>query len=409
MYPGGGACRGIYNRRCTPLRSKTPERLRTKSIDLSTPQYLIMQHALQTGLATGMSAVSGVHAYRKPNPVSKDFDGLATVVPKDWIPDRSRRVTYKGKNGDVQAPLLCIGAWPWGDKATFHWSDEEFPAVQQSWEHCLSQGVNFIDTAQAYGTGKSEQICGQLFANMSRDDFVIQTKYYVMPQTTDILHPTSSPAKKLEWSLKNMGLDYVDIYLVHGPVHVQPISMVAKGMAECVDRGLTKCVGVANYSLEDMLKMQEALAKYDIPLALNQCEYNVLRRLPETSGLLQACKERGIVFQSYSSLAQGRLTGKYTAENPPPKEYRFSSYDMRDIEPIVEVLRGIAERHGKSISSVALNYNMCKGIAPLVGMRRPEQARQNCESLGWRLTNEEIREIDGVSFEGYTTSMWQHG
>ena len=356
-----------------------------------------------------MSAVSGLHTHRKPNPVSKDFDGLATVVPKDWIPDGKRRVVYKGKNGDVHAPLLCIGAWPWGDKSTFHWSDEELPAMKEGWEHCLSKDVNFIDTAQVYGSGKSEQICGQLFANMKREDFIIQTKFYIMPQTSDILHPTSSPAKKLEWSLKNMGLDYVDIYLVHGPIHLQTISMIAKGMAECVDRGLTKCVGVANYSLEDMIKMQEALAKYNVPLAINQCEFNVLRRQPEISGLLQGCKERGIVFQSYSSLAQGRLTGKYTAQNPPPKQYRFSSYDMRDIEPTVEVLRKISEKYGKSISSVALNYNLCKGITPVVGVRKLQQAQQNCESLGWRLTNEEIREIDGVSFEGHTTSFWQQG
>ncbi|KAJ4350493.1 uncharacterized protein N0V89_009114 [Didymosphaeria variabile] len=356
-----------------------------------------------------MSAVSGGHVQKKPNPVPKDFDGLATVVPEDWIPSADRRITYKGKHGDVQAPLISIGAWSWGDTSTFHWKDEEYDAVNEGWKHCLSHGVNFIDTAQVYGSGKSEEICGKLVSKLKREDFVMQTKFFVVPQTSDLLHPISSPVKKLEWSLKNMGLDYVDIYLVHGPIHLQTYSMIAKGMAECVDRGLTRCVGVANYSLEEMIKMQQELAKYDVPLATNQCEFNVLRRQPEISGLLQGCKERGIVFQSYSSLAQGRLTGKYSVENPPPKEYRFSSYDMKDIEPVIDVLRRIAEKHNKSISSVALNYNLCKGITPVVGVRKLEQAQQNCQSLGWRLTNEEIRQIDGVSFEGHTTAFWQHG
>ncbi|KAF2807183.1 Aldo/keto reductase [Mytilinidion resinicola] len=244
---------------------------------------------------------------------------------------------------------------------------------------------------------------------MPRSDFVIQTKFYVVPQMTDILHPTEAPLLKLKTSLKNLGLDYVDIYLVHGPIHIQSFERIAKGMAECVDKGLTKCVGVANYSTEDMIKMQEELAKYGVPLAINQCEFSVLRRQPETSGLLQACKERGIVFQSYSSLAQGRLTGKYTKDNPPPKSYRFSSYDMADIEPVLEVLKRIADKRGVSITAVALNYNLCKGITPVVGIRKEEQAIDDCQALGWRLSNEEIKEIDAVSFEGHTTSLWQQG
>jgi aryl-alcohol dehydrogenase-like predicted oxidoreductase len=180
-------------------------------------------------------------------------------------------------------------------------------------------------------------------------------------------------------------------------------------MADCVDKGMTKTVGVANYSLEDMIKMQDELAKYGVPLAINQVEFNVLRRLPELNGMLKACKERGIVLQSYSSLAQGRLTGKYTAENQPPKQYRFSSYDMKEIEPVNAVLKGIADRRGVPISAVALNYNMCKGITAVCGVRKPEQAESNCAALGWRLTNDEILEIDGVSFEGHTTSLWQQG
>jgi aryl-alcohol dehydrogenase-like predicted oxidoreductase len=373
-----------------------------------------MQHVLQAGLSSGMSAVSGIHTgkHTKPNPVRDthpSFDGLAAVMPENWLPQGTPNVVYKGKNGDVHAPPLCIGAWSWGDKSTWHWKPEEEPAVVEAWKHCVSQGVNFIDTAQVYGTGESEVICGRLVKGMPRDSYIMQTKYFVVPQMKDILHPGEAPMRKLETSLKNFGLDYVDIYLVHGPIHVQSIAKIAKSMADCVDKGMAKTVGVANYSLEDMIKMQEELAKYGVPLAINQVEFSVLRRLPELSGLLQACKERGIVLQSYSSLAQGRLTGKYTKDNPPPKEYRFSSYDMADIEPVNAVLKSIADRHGVTNSAVALNYNMCKGITPVVGIRKPEQAQNNCQALGWRLSNEEIREIDAVSFEGHTTSLWQQG
>ncbi|RMZ67611.1 alcohol dehydrogenase [Pyrenophora seminiperda CCB06] len=371
-----------------------------------------MQHILQAGLSAGMSAVSGLHTgkHTKPNPIDPSFDGLAAAMPQDWIPSASQKVIYKGKTSDVHAPPLCIGAWSWGDTATWNWKPEEEPHVVSAWKHCVSAGVNFIDTAQVYGTGRSEAICGKLFQDMPRDSFIIQTKYFVVPQAKDILHPIDAPLKKLQTSLKNFNLDYVDIYLVHGPIHLQTISMIAKGMADCVNAGLTKTVGVANYSLADMLKMSDELAKHGVPLAINQVEYSVLRREPEISGLLQACKERGIVLQSYSSLAQGRLTGKYTVEHAPPKEYRFSSYDMKDVEPVNAVLKRIGERRGGlPISAVALNYNLCKGITPVVGVRKEEQAVANCKALGWRLSDEEIREIDGVGFRGHTTVLWQQG
>lgn len=82
---------------------------------------------------------------------------------------------------------------------------------------------------------------------------------------------------------------------------------------------------------------------------------------------------------------------------------------MADIEPVNAVLRKIAEKRGVSISAVALNSDICKGITPVVGIRKLEQAEANCQALGWRLTIEEIRTIGGVSFEGHTTRLWQQG
>lgn len=155
--------------------------------------------------------------------------------------------------------------------------------------------------------------------------------------------------------------------------------------------------------------MAGELAKYNVPLATNQCEYSVIRRHPEIHGLLSACKERNIVFQSYSPLAQGRLTGKYHVGKEPPNTYRFSSYPMKDLEPTLAVLDDIALARRTSISAVALNYNISKGALPVVGMRSPEQAKQNIKALGWRLSKEEIRRIDGVSIEGKTTKLWQQG
>lgn len=245
---------------------------------------------------------------------------------------------------------------------------------------------------------------------MPRDKFIMQTKYYVVPDNfKNIFTPASAPYKMLKESLERMKLDYMDVYMVHGHIHAGSIKQVAKSLADCVDEGLCKVVAVANYGVEDMLQMKEELAKYDIPLELNQCEYHVMRRLPETEGMLRTCREKGIQFQSYSSLAQGRLTGKWTPDNEPPKTYRFSSYPIKEIQHTLDVVKRIAEKRGVSMAAVALNYNISKGVNPVVGVRNLEQAKSNLQAFDWRLTDEEIREMDSVSIEGKHTKLWQQG
>jgi len=373
------------------------------------------QKILQAGLSSGMSAVSGFHS-SKPKSLPEDYDGLQHLIPDNITPSLDSRYTLRGKgNKDVEVPLISWGAWPWGDTSTFHWSDSELPALREAWKKCLENGMTFVDTAQVYGTGRSEEILGDLIRNHSpgvdRSQIIVQTKWlpHVTDAGTNALHPMDAPVIQLRKTLERMNLSYIDCYLVHGPIHISSIKQAAKGLAKCVEEGMTKAVGVANYSVDDMLKMKDALAEYDIPLATNQCEYSILRRLPETEGMLEACKRHGIVFQSYSSLAQGRLSGKYTKDNPPPKEYRFSSYDMEHVEPALDVLRSLAQKYNVSIAAVALNWNMCKGAIPVVGIRKESQAVENMQAFGWRLTKEEITELDRRGFEGKTTKLWQQG
>jgi aryl-alcohol dehydrogenase-like predicted oxidoreductase len=318
-------------------------------------------------------------------------------------------VTLRGKNGNIQAPNINIGAWSWGDVATWQWSPDELPGLKDAWVILRENGINWIDTAQVYGSGDSERICKELFQGLRRNEYIIQTKWNVIPNVTHLLSPNHAPAKMLKGSLKRMGLEYVDVYLVHGHIHPLSIAHAAKGLAECVDSGTAKTIGVANYSEEDMIHMADELAKYGIPLATNQCEFSILRRYPETHGLIKACRKRDIIFQSYSSVAQGRLTGKYSVNNPPPKTRRFSNYDMRVIEPTIDVLRSIGNSRGVSPTAVALNYNMSKGAVPTIGVRSAEHAKGVVEALGWRLSKDEVSRIDKVSLDGKATVLWQEG
>ena len=188
---------------------------------------------------------------------------------------------------------------------------------------------------------------------------------------------------------------------------------MADALARAHQAGLVKAVGVSNYSEREMRAIHAALARHGIPLATNQIEYSLLRTMPESSGLLRACTELGVVVLAYSPLGQGRLTGKYTAANPPPGRRNFSSFPMTEIDPLVAELRRIGERHhGKTPAQVALNWIICKGAIPIPGAKNREQAEQNAGALGWRLTDDEVRAFDAMGKSGMRTLMhrvWQHG
>lgn len=213
----------------------------------------------------------------------------------------------------------------------------------------------------------------------------------------------------LKDSLARLGVDQVDLYQVHGKVHMlSSIENVAKSLASCVKSGLTKTVGVSNYSQTDMIRMYDALATEGVPLASNQIEFSLLRHLPETSGLLAAAHERSIVPLAYSPLAQGRLSGKYSEAHPPPSNRKLSGYPMKQIEPLLIIMRKIAAARKVPVSAVGLNWIMCKGVIPIAGARNAMQAEENSCSLGWRLTDEEMTELEVCSIEGKTSS-WQRG
>jgi aryl-alcohol dehydrogenase-like predicted oxidoreductase len=165
-------------------------------------------------------------------------------------------------------------------------------------------------------------------ASSGGQDIVIATKFLPLPYK---LSYPSSLINALRASLGRLKVDCVDLYQIHGPIHFRSIEVVANALAEAVKLGLTKTVGVSNYSTADTIKMYDYLQKHSIQLASNQVEFSLLRRTPETSGLIAECHKRGIAVLGYSPLAMGRLTGKYSKANPPPAGRGFSNVNMEEL------------------------------------------------------------------------------
>lgn len=325
--------------------------------------------------------------------------------------------------GTLPIPALCIGTWAWGDNMTWkNASPQALKDLEGAWKTLADQNLFFLDTAEVYGRGESERIIGKLRSNESlttkefRERLVLASKFLPIPwPPTRVIAPASGMVSACRASLARMGggVERMDLYQIHGPVHfANSIESMAAGLAKCVEEGLTRAVGVSNYSRDEMVRMDEALrTRHGMRLASNQVEFSLLRRLPETSGLLAACKERGIVLMAYSPLGMGRLTGKYSREKPPAGGRRFGDVGWEKLEPLLDAMRKVAEKHGVSCSAVALKWVIQKGAVPLGGVKNSKQAEENARAASseWMLSDEEMAELDKLGEVGKTSLWWQHG
>lgn len=317
---------------------------------------------------------------------------------------------------DVQLPLMGLGTWAWGDQATWGMNDYDrsynVDTIRAAYRASVAAGITLLDTAEMYGSGESERIIGRLLEEdrEHRDRVIVATKFFPAPWRVLV---SSALMKSLRASLERLKMPWVHLYQIHGPISVRSHAAMATALAEAHRAGLVKAVGVSNYSEKEMRAIHAALAKYGIPLASNQIELSLLRTMPESNGLLRACQELGVVVLAYSPIGQGRLTGKYSAGNPPPGKRQFSDYPMAEIEPLVAELRRIGARYaGKTPAQVALNWVICKGAVPIPGAKNQQQAEQNAGALGWRLSTEDVELLDRVSRPGRRRLMhrlWQHG
>jgi len=317
---------------------------------------------------------------------------------------------------DVRVPALGAGTWAWGDRSTWgmggYDSDLTRTSIEEAWAASIDAGVTLFDTAEVYGKGESERIIGSLL----RDDptraasAVIATKFMPQPWKLDV---KGSLLRSLRASLERLGVPAVDLYQIHGPISLRGHAALAEALAGAHQAGLVKAVGVSNYSVKETRAIDAELRKRDLRLATNQIEFSLLRRSPETGGLLAACAELGVVPLAYSPIGQGRLTGKYSAANPPPGKRNFSNHPMEVVDRIVAELRTIGEKHGgKTPSQVALNWIIAKGAVPIPGAKNRAQADDNAGALGWSVDADDLAALDAAALPGLRglgNRVWQHG
>lgn len=305
-----------------------------------------------------------------------------------------------GQDGPTVTPL-CIGTWAWGDKLFWNYgknygSDQ----LKEAFKEALEVGTTFFDTAEVYGFGLSEEFLGQ-FMQQTDKPVQIATKYGPAPWR----FTEQSVSDALTGSLKRLQVERVALYQVHWPFSFfMSQETLMNALAMEVKRGRIEAVGVSNYSAEQMREAHQLLAARGVRLAVNQVRYSLLTRQIESNGILDTARQLGVTILAYSPLAQGLLTGKYTPDSSQTPsdarriDPRFSKDGLKRIEPVISLLRQIGEKHGRSPAQAALNWLIAQGnVIPIAGAKTPEQVRQNAGALGWRLSDDEIAQLEKVS------------
>jgi aryl-alcohol dehydrogenase-like predicted oxidoreductase len=316
------------------------------------------------------------------------------------------RVRNLGKS-DLAVSPIGLGCWQFAQgKGLFGntWGivgDEEIREIVRT---SLESGMNWFDTAEAYGGGQSERALARALHSLAvkPEDVVIATKWRAIFRTA------ASIGKTIDDRLAALGGYPISLHQVHTPHSPSSVRAQMAAMADLVEARNIRYVGVSNFSARKMRLAYEELEKRRIPLVSNQVRYSLLDRSIERNGILAAAQELGITIISYSPLAQGVLTGKFH-ENPGliktkpgfRKHLRaFKARGLKKSRPVVEALRQLAEKHGRTPAQIALSWLIHfsgPAVVAIPGASTASQARENVDALSFALGSDDMQFLDKIS------------
>jgi aryl-alcohol dehydrogenase-like predicted oxidoreductase len=304
----------------------------------------------------------------------------------------------------MQITRVGFGAWAIGGGGwEFGWGPQEDRDSIAAIERALELGVNWIDTAAAYGFGHSEEIVGRVLRGLPEDrrPYVFTKCSLLEGPGRRVVHnlKRDSILREAEASRGRLGLEAIDLYQIHWPVPEEDIEEGFQALAELKQQGLVRHVGVSNFNVAQLRRIQRIA-----PVETLQPPYSLIERDAEAE-LLPFCEHEGIGVIVYSPMGSGLLTGRMTRERIerlPDDDWR--KHDPRFREPqlsrhlaLVERLRAAAERHGTVPGAVAVAWTLRNPAVDgaIVGFRTPAQVDPIIAGAGLALSDEEAREIEG--------------
>jgi aryl-alcohol dehydrogenase-like predicted oxidoreductase len=310
-------------------------------------------------------------------------------------------------NSDLEITRIGLGAWALGGPDwRFGWGPQDDRESIEAIHKAIDLGINWIDTAAAYGLGHSEQVIARAVAG-KRDKVIIATKCSLVWQDGDYdvrsCLKAESIRREADASLKRLNLDVIDLYQIHKPIPDEDVEEGWGAIADLIHEGKVRYAGVSNFNVEQ-IKRAQAIH----PVTSLQPPYSMVRREVEDE-LLEYCARNQIGVIVFSPMQAGILTEKFTREwfiGLDEKDWRRRNKQF--IEPrlsanlsLVEKLRPIAARYGRPVSQLAIAWVLRRPevTAAIVGSRRPSQIEETAVAASWKLPDEAVAEIENLLVE----------
>ncbi len=319
-------------------------------------------------------------------------------------PDKPNPTKRRLGRTEIEITPIGLGTWQFSEGRSIHgliWSKIEPQVTDEIVATALDGGINWFDTAEAYGGGRSERTLAHALsaAGKHNRDVVIATKWQ------PVLRRAGSIGRTIDQRLRNLAPFGIDLHQVHNPASFSSVEAEMEAMADLVLQGKIRTVGVSNFSAKRMQRAHAALARRGIPLASNQMKYSLLDRHIEGNGVLDAAKELGVTIIAYSPLEMGLLTGKFHRAGDllrsRPIGRRFSL--RRKIErsrPLVAALEEIAAGHGVTPAQVALNWLVSAHgdtVVAIPGASKPAHAQESAGAMAFALAGEEVSRLGDLT------------
>jgi aryl-alcohol dehydrogenase-like predicted oxidoreductase len=300
---------------------------------------------------------------------------------------------------DLDVSRICFGTWQFGGD----WGSLDEQENVAAMRRALELGVNFFDTAQAYGFGASEQLLGEALGDelrSRRDDIVIATKGGLRMSDDGLVRDSSREwlRQGVEDSLGYLGVDHIDLYQVHWPDRDTPFEETGSALAELVQEGKIRHVGVSNFDVEEMRGLESEVAVETL-----QPPYHLFRRDIEAD-VLPYCREHDVGVLVYGPLAHGLLSGKFDRDTELEADDWRASSDLfqgenfeRNLD-VVEELGSLAEELGHTVAQLAVAWTLAQpGVhVAIAGARRPDHIEGTAPAADIQLSDEDLDRIESI-------------
>jgi len=305
---------------------------------------------------------------------------------------------------------ICLGTMTFGGSGDL-WSKigaVQQPDAERLIGQALDAGINFIDTADVYSGGLSEQITGQALKNLkvARESVVVATKVFseMGPGPNARGASRGHVLDGVKASLKRLQLDHIDLYQIHGFDPATPVEETVRALDQLVRQGLVRYVGVSNWAAWQIVKALGIAERLGLSRFESlQAYYTVAGRDLERE-LIPMLRSEGVGLMVWSPLAGGLLSGKYGREQQAEEGSRRIAFDFPPVDKdrawaCIDVMRPIAQSHGVSVAQIALAWllHQPQVTSVIVGAKRPEQLADNIAATQVTLSASELDLIDSVS------------